>query len=350
VVQFCVNVPSRSSTVRRYTTVPLYAVPTMSADLSVEAGIPASEIVRVANALDGAALRVEGVFGRPFSERPRVLLFATPASFAKGAQEIFNYPRETALLAANSYGGIVDQAKLTIAVDWHAVGSDLSGLIAHELVHVMIRDIAGRDAALPAWFEEGFATVIQREDALAADTDALVARSLQANGVVSLEQLQTLPDWHRTFARVGRAQYTVAALAVRAMEAREGQSGLVDALVAVGGGASFEDAYAALETGPLTAFVASFDAVTEDSAKIVVTASSNGSADQGWTLNSFRPNSVVRVHITGSSNGYDLAFTVTADNTGMFRGRFGSTAAAGAYTIAAESGALHARAEIVNTR
>jgi hypothetical protein len=143
VVQFCVNVPGGSSPVRRDTTVPLYSVATMRTDLRVEAGIPATEIVRVANALDNAALRVERVFGRPFSERPRVLLFATPASFARGAEEIFDYSPETAQLAANSYGGIVDQATLTIAVDWRAVGGDLSGLLAHELVHVMVRDITG---------------------------------------------------------------------------------------------------------------------------------------------------------------------------------------------------------------
>jgi len=349
VVQFCVNVPSGQA-VRRDTTVPLYAVATTRTDLRVEAGIPASEIVRVASALDLAAARVEGVFGRPFSERPRVLLFATPASFARGAEEIFDYPKQTAVLAANSYGGIVDQATLTIAVDWHAVGGDLSGLLAHELVHVMIRDITGRDARLPAWFEEGFATVIQREDALAADTDALVARSLRANGVVTLEQLATLPDWHRTFARVGRPQYALAALAVRAMEARVGQGGLVNALVAVGGGASFEDAYAALGTGRLEAFVTGFDAVTEDGAGIAVTETTNASGDRAWTLYAFPPNSVVRVRISGASNGYDLAFTVTADDRGMFRGSFGSTAAAGAYTIAATSGALQASAEIANQR
>jgi hypothetical protein len=348
VVQFCVNVPGGSSPVRRDTTVPLYSVATTRADLQVEAGIPATEIVRVANALDNAALRVERAFGRPFSERPRVLLFATPASFARGAEEIFDYSPDTALLAASSYGGIVDQATLTIAVDWHAVGSDLSGLLAHELVHVMIRDITGRDARLPAWFEEGFATTIQREDALAADTDALVARSLRANGVVALDQLATLADWHRTFARVGRPQYAVAALAVRAMEARVGQGGLVAALVAVGTGVSFEDAYEALGTGALTTFVARFDAANEDGAGIAVTETTNASGDHGWTLYAFPSNSVVRVRITGASNGYDLTFTVTADDRGMFRGSFGSTAAAGAYTIAATSGALHASAQIAN--
>jgi len=58
----------------------------------------------------------------------------------------------------------------------------------------------------------------------------------------------------------------------------------------------------------------------------------------------------VRVRITGVGNGYDLGFTVTADDRGMFRGSFGSTAAAGAYTIAATSGALQASAEIANQR
>jgi hypothetical protein len=350
VVQFCVNVPGGSGGVRRETTVPLSSVATARTALRVEAGIPATEIVRVANALDDAALRVERVFGRQFSERPRVLLFATPASFAKGAEEIFDYSPETARLAANSYGGIVDQATLTIAVDWHAVGGDLSGLLAHELVHVMLRDITGRDARLPAWFEEGFATTIQREDALAADTDALVAQSLRANGVVALAQLETLPDWHRTFARVGRPQYAVAALAVRAMEAQVGLKGLVDALVAVGAGARFEDAYAALGTGALATFVTSFDSANEDAAEIAVTETSNASGDHLWTIYAFPPNSVVRVRISGVSNGYDLAFTVTADDRGMFRGSFGSTAAIGAYTITAMSGALHASAQIPNAR
>jgi hypothetical protein len=350
VVQFCVNVPSGSAAVRRDTTVPLNSVNTARTDLRVEAGIPATEIVRVANALDEAALRVERVFGRPFSERPRVLLFATPASFARGAEEIFDYSPETARLAADSYGGIVDQATLTIAVDWRAVGGDLSGLLAHELVHVMIRDISGRDARLPAWFEEGFATTIQREDALAADTDALLARSLRANGVVTLDQLATLPDWHRTFTRVGRPQYALAALAVRAMEARVGLTGLVGALIAVGAGETFEDAYAALGTGALATFVTSFGSADQAKAEIAVTEISNASGDHGWTLFAFPPNSIVRVRITGVGNGYDLGFTVTADDRGMFRGSFGSTAAAGAYTIAATSGALHASAEIANTR
>jgi hypothetical protein len=349
VVQFCLNVPSGQA-VRRETTVPLYAVATTKTDLRVEAGIPSSEILRVATALDGAALRVERGFGRPFSAKPRVLIFATPASFARGAQQIFEYSPETALLAANSYGGIVDQATLTIAVDWHAVGGDLSGVLAHELVHVMIRDITGRGPRLPAWFEEGLATIIQRDDALSVETDALLAESLRSNGVVTLEQLATIPDWHRAFARVGPSQYAVAALAVRTMESRVGQEGLVAALVAVGGGASFEDAYAALGSGSLETFVASFDAAKLGNAQIAVARTSGATGDLGWTLYAFRPNAEVRVHITSVSTGYDLTFTVMADDQGMFRGSFGSNTSAGAYRIDLTSGAMHAGADMITTR
>ena len=350
VVQFCVNVPSSGETVRGETTVPLAAVATMRADLRAEAGIPASEILRVATALDVAAERIERVFGRPFSDRPRVLLFATPASFARGAEEIFDYTPETARLAANSYGGIVDHPTLTIAVNWRAVGGDLSGLLAHELAHVMIRDVSGRDAHLPAWFEEGFATIVQRDDALPTDTDALAAESLLSNGVVSLDELATLPDWHRTFARVGRAQYAVAALAVHGMEARVGQQGLVAALAAVGAGASFEDAYAELGTGALASFVASFDASKAGNARVAVTTTKGTSRDLSWILYAFVPNSPVRVHISGVSNGYDLVFTVMTDELGMFRGSFGSTAAPGAYRLDATSGALHASAPMMTAR
>ncbi|MDQ2912564.1 MAG: hypothetical protein M3T56_04830 [Chloroflexota bacterium] len=98
-----------------------------------------------------------------------------------------------------------------------------------------------------------------------------------------------------------------------------GAGGLVTALVAVGARATFEDAYAALGTGALTTFVASFDGTKEDGAEIAVTQTANATGDHGWTRYAFPPNSVVLVRITGVANGYDLVFTVTADDRGIFR-------------------------------
>ncbi len=188
--------------------------------------------------------------------------------------------------------------------------------------------------------------MIHREDSLAPDPDGIAAESLHSNGVVRLAQLETLADWHRTFARVGRSQYEVAALAVRAMDAQVGPGSLVRALVAVGAGASFEDAYAGLGTGSLAAFVSGFDAVKSAGGRIAVTQSALAGRDLGWTIYAFAPDTEVRVHISGG-RAYDLVFTVTADDRGIFRGSFGSTAPAGAYTITATSGPLHASAQIV---
>jgi len=348
VPRFCVTVPAGPA-IRRETTVALASVASRTADLRVEAGIPAGEALRVAGALDRAAAQVERAFGRSFSERPRVLLFATPKSFAQGIEDLFVYPSDVARTAAASYGGIVDQRTLTVAVDFRATAADdLPGLLAHELVHVMIRETAGVDADLPAWFEEGLATVIQREDALPADTDALVARSLVANRVVSLGELTTLADWHRAYPRIGRPQYAVAADAVGAMEDRVTEPLLVRALVAVGAGERFADAYAELGAGTLADFVAGFDA-TAAKASVAVSSTPSAAGDVAWTISGFAPDSAVVIRISGE-RGYDLAFTVRTDDLGMYRGSFGSTAPAGRYSIDATESGAHALATMETAR
>jgi hypothetical protein len=344
VPQFCVNVPSALT--RRDLPATLAPVATAGTELRVESAIPVSVIQRVATELDRATVRVERVFGRTFSERPRVLLYATPESFARGIADLFGYSPERARLAASRYAGVVDQTTLTVAVDLQAAARDnIEGLLAHELVHVMIRDVAGRDAALPAWFEEGLATVIQREDAMPPDTDALLARSLVANGVVSLDQLATIPDWHRTFSRVGRAQYAVAADAVRELEARIGNDGVVSLLDAVGKGARFEDAYAQLGDGTFAEFTAAFRDDRSHHAGLAVSAGRDAAGNVRWTLYAFPPDSTVLVRIW-DERGYDVIFTITTDQTGMFRGSFGSTAPAGRYAILARSGFASATAEL----
>src|SRR5213594_305084 len=147
---------------RHETTVPLSTVLTTRADVRVESGIPAPEVVRLASTADSAISRIEQVFGRSFTDKPRILVFATRASFARGTQDLFGYSPETAASVAASYGGVFDAQTLTIAVSWQsAAGANLPGLLAHELTHLAIREIVGRDAVLPAWFEEGLAAEVQ---------------------------------------------------------------------------------------------------------------------------------------------------------------------------------------------
>ena len=163
--QFCVNMPVGTS-VRRETDVPLSTVLTERADVRVETGVPVSDVIRLATSVDSAIARVEMVFGRPFTTKPRILIFATRASFTRGTQDLFGYSPETAANVAVSYGGVFDPETLTIAVNWQAAASaDLPSLLAHELTHLATREIVGQGAVLPAWFEEGLAAEIQAGDA-----------------------------------------------------------------------------------------------------------------------------------------------------------------------------------------
>jgi len=340
--QFCVNVPVGTS-VRRETTVPLSTVLTVRADVRVESGIPAPEVVRLATAVDGATARIEQVFGRPFSTKPRILVFATRASFARATQELFGYSPETAASVAASYGGVFDPQTLTIAVSWQSTaGANVSDLLAHELTHLATREIVGQDATLPAWFEEGLAAEMQA-GAAGVDADAqLAARSLLANAPHTLDTVTTLAQWHKVYAKLGVGLYAVSAEAVSAIETRIGRGAMFALLAEVGGGARFEDAYRAHAGEGLDEFIARFTGDLAHTPTAQVGTTLDGGGNLSWTLGAFAANSDVRVTITGS--GYDLAFTVRTDATGMYRGSFGSTAPLGTYTLTAQSATAHATA------
>jgi len=341
---FCVNVPVGAS-VRRETTVPLSTVLTARADVRVESGVPGPEVVRLATTVDNAIARVERIFDRPFTTKPRILVFATRASFARATEDLFGYSHQTATNVAASYGGVFDPETLTIAVSWQSTAAtDLSGLLAHELTHLATREIIGQSAVVPAWFEEGLAAKIQAGDKGIGGDAQLAARSLLANAPRMLDTVTTLAEWHRAHARIGDALYAVSAETVRAIEAQIGSDGLLALLDEVGRGARFEDAYRVRTGEGLEEFIARFTGELALRPSVAVGRAADQSGNVRWTLSGFAPNSDVRLTITG--RGYDLAYTVRTDGIGMYRGTFGSTAAAGAYTLTAQTATSNATATI----
>jgi hypothetical protein len=344
VPQFCVNVPLGTSA-RRETTVPLSAVLTAHADVRVESGIPAPEVVRLASGVDSAISRVEQATGHPFSTQPRILVFATRASFARGTQDLFGYSTETAENVAASYGGVFDAQTLTIAVSWRSTASsNLPRLLAHELTHLATREVVGPDAVLPAWFEEGLAAEIEAADAV-IDTDAqLAARSLLANAPRTLDTIATLADWHREYAKIGKALYAVSAETVGAMESRIGRGAMFDLLAEVGRGARFEDAYHARAGEDLGEFMARFTGDLAFQPTVAVGTTFDSSGNLRWTLSGFASDSDVQITISGEN--YDLGYTVRTDGIGMYRGTFGATAAAGSYTLRAQTTSVQATGTI----
>jgi hypothetical protein len=342
--QFCVNVPVGTS-VRRETTVPLSTVHTARADVHVEAGVPAPAVVRLASSIDGAIARVERAFDRPFSTKPRILVFATRASFARGTQDLFGYSPETAASVATSYGGVFDPQTLTIAVSWQgAAGANLSNLLAHELTHLATREMVGQGAVIPAWFEEGLAAELEAGDAGIASDAQLAARSLLANAPRTLDTISTLADWHRAYAEIGIALYAVSADAVQVMEAQLGRDAMFALLAEVGRGARFEDAYHMRSGETVDQFLATFTGGLALGPSVAVGTAFDGSGNLRWTLSGFAADSDVRVTISGKA--YDLSYTVRTDGIGMYRGTFGSTATPATYTLTADTATTSATATI----
>ena len=344
VPQFCVNVPVGTS-VRHETTVPLSTVLTTRADVRVESGIPAPEVVRLASSVDSTISRIEQVFGRSFTAKPRILVFATRATFARGTQDLFGYSPETAANVASSYGGVFDPQTLTIAVSWQSsAGSNLPRLLAHELTHLATREMVGQDAVVPAWFEEGLAAEIETGDAGIEEGALLAARSLLANAPRTLDTISTLADWHRQYAQLGTALYVVSAEIVGAIEAQIGRPAMFALLAEVGHGARFDDAFRAHAGEDLDGFLARFTGNVEFQPTVAVGTTPDGNGNLRWTLIGFAPNTEVRITLSGES--YDLGYMVRTDRIGMYRGTFGSTAASGSYTLTATSTSFSATGTI----
>lgn len=311
-LSFCLNVPA--STIRRETSVPLVILPSDRADVLVEVGIPGSDAAAVAAGMDRSVERVETLFGRSFSARPRILLFGSNASFAQGAAELFGYADDTAAYVARTYGGIFDRPTTTIAINWSSVGhARANAAIEHELTHLMIRQIA-RGNDVPVWFDEGIATLVD------GAMPAVTTPSL------TFRELTSLSDFHRSYERVGDLAYEFSGAAVRAIEAKAGWSGVLALLSVVGDGSAFETAL--VQVGGVD--VSRLESIARMPGITVQPVDATGNVL--WTLASTTPNAELQVRIAGGRS-YSLTFTVTTDALGMYRGSFGSTAAPGLYTV-----------------
>jgi hypothetical protein len=328
---FCINVPT--SSVRHDTIVPLVTLPSVRAEVRVEVSVPGSDAAALSVGVDRSVQRVEALFGRTFTTRPRVLVFGTAASFATGAKDLFGYSKDTAAYVANTYGGIFDRPTRTIAVNWGAAGaSRMNAAIAHELTHLMIREFSGTNT-IPAWLDEGLATLVEQDAPGAASWNAeeqLVGRAVAATGAISLTQLGSVADFHAAYARMDRPLYAFVAEAVRTMRMQIGWDGVLRVLAALGAGQDLSAAYEQASAERLDTMEHRLD--TSAAPTIVATSALDASGNISWTLYGPRPSSEVQVTITGA-NGYTLTFTVQTDAFGIYRGSFGSTATAGTYTV-----------------
>ena len=111
---------------------------------------------------------------------------------------------------------------------------ELDRVLSHEFVHAVVAMLGGR--AVPAWVNEGLATVL--EPAGAQDTEAALAR---------IEARPALSKLHRGFVGFSRRDaelaYASAARAVRRLLERRGAAAVVALLEDLGRGAPFASAF-----------------------------------------------------------------------------------------------------------
>ena len=337
--------PSRSvlELLRERTGATFVHAPSARADVFTDARVSASVRADIVTAVDRDMSALEGEFGQEFTSRPAIYVFATRTGFAQGLQQYFGVRGPDAGLLAAANGGVTLPRQGAIVINLQNLPSDSPlAIVKHELTHALVHQTIGLEATLPAWFDEGLATLQEHAGESSENTarHAAVTLSLLTDGRTSLSDLSVPAQWAQRNAVLSGQGYTVAAEAVRLLEQRVGPAGLIRVLEATGRGESFGAAYAAEAGESLEDFERAFPArlvSAQEQPRILQSSHADGVR---WTAAGFRPASAVTVTIEGAA--YRVQYEATTDRLGMYQAVFGSTAPPGEYTIHLSGGGLAA--------
>ena len=299
-----------------------------------EAAIPADDLARISAALERDVRATQDMLGTTFDRAPTVYVLATRASFAYAVQRGFGQSATEAGALAAGNGGVAFPRQSAVVVNWEAARGDTSlSLLRHELTHVLVHQTAGFGMDMPAWFDEGLATLAERETAADPLSDARAASTtlaLLAQGRVSLTSLASSRDWAIRNAELDGRAYSVAADAVALLRETGGIDGL-RSLLERSRVAGFGDAFGALRGESVTDFVNAFPArfATRHEAP-VITQRPDG-ASVRWSVSGVRADTPIKVTIDGID--YHLEFDARADRDGVYSAVFGRTVKAGEYSV-----------------
>ncbi|MGH2471854.1 MAG: EAL domain-containing protein [Candidatus Limnocylindria bacterium] len=308
---------------------------TGAADIYTEESVAPAIRDGLARAVERDVAKLEQDFGRAFANRPSFYAFATRNSFAFGLQELFGVRGPDAGLLAVANGGMTLPRQGAIVINLQNVPKDKDfTIVRHELTHALVHETIGVDTALPAWFDEGLATLMERDGgATAGARSSAVALSILSAGKTTLGDLEQQAEWAQRNAALDGQAYSVAAEAVRLLEQRVSHEGLIRILHAMGGGSTFAAAYVDEAGESIADFERAFPArlaADQSEARIVQTPRPDGVL---WTISGFTPETIVTVAIDGDA--YHLEFQIRTDKYGMHQGSFGETAPKGDYTLKA---------------
>ncbi len=303
------------------------------ADVFVEASVKEETRARLASAVDRDLSQVELDYGRQFDQRPAIYVFATRSSFALGLQQLFGVRTTDAGLLAAANGGVTLPRQGAIVINLQNVKSegDLA-IVRHELTHALIHQIVGADASVPAWLDEGLATLEERGDDVAvASRGTAVTMTMLAEGKVSLDRLESGVQWAQENAALSGEAYTVAADAARLLRERVSRDGLIRAFEETGRGTTFAQAYAEAAGESLPDFERAFPARLAAENASPRFSHEEASGGVRWTVSGLKAGSSVDITISGLN--YEVTYPGVTDKYGMYSAVFGETAPAGRYSV-----------------
>jgi hypothetical protein len=330
---------------------------TARADVYTETTMTKSDASSIFAVVDGDITQIEADLGRGFTGRPVLFVFASQNSAILGIQTI---ALRTALEATQfvTHGGFYDPRTGNIFLIWSNVGRAPINATRHELTHMLFQEIAGPDASLPAWFNEGNAVLEQlttKGSAWQRSVDHYTAASAAAQSPSALFPLNDLVSQQAWNARVGplaRFEYYEAAEAARFLREDVGIRGTVLILELMSRGQTFDAALFAITAKSSAAFADQFPARLKGTVTtypgVALAGDTAGGPGLTYIAYGYAPSKALHLDITVA--GYQTVTTTGVTDMFGTYWNFVTLAAGwplGTYTVTATDGTTTASATTV---
>ena len=311
-------------------------------DVYAEATISASDQATIAATADTDVARVQTDFGRAYTRRPKIYVFATTASYTQGLQSILEVPGPEAQTAGATTDGLFSSNPVAIAANWSKITqSKPISAIRHELTHMMERQIVTA-VSLPQWFNEGTARLedltVPGSDYRANQVRYGAASMAATGGLFSIGDLTSNAQWNARTGTPATYQYYQAAQMVQLIRDDIGQANHLRIFDLMEQRQTFDQAYLAVSGQSLATFSGSVAARIKALAPAYpgIATATDSAAGPGLAIQlyGFTPGSSVTMSISGPSRSSSTT-TNTADEYGVYRTYLTSSWPAGAYSITA---------------
>jgi len=238
---------------------------TARADVYAETTITKNDAISIGAVIDGDIAQIEADFGRTFTGRPTLIVFASPRSAIIGIQTIALRTALEATQFANR-AGLFDLQTGNVFLIWSNVGRWPINTTRHELTHLLFHQIAGARTPLPAWFNEGNAVLEELTtpgsswEASVFHHTAASAASLSPSALVPLAGLVSQGSWNVRVRPLSLFQYYEASEAARFLRQDVGAAGTMVILDLMRRGQTFDAAFLAMTGKSTETFASEFPA------------------------------------------------------------------------------------------